>query len=117
MGIYSMSPWFWDSSERIVVDTVTETYLKPEVERRISNRLKRIEGQVRGIHRLLGEHQSCEDLLIQLGAVKQALNAVTVQLLEGHMETCVAQSVADGDGTKALSDLKSALAHALRHGG
>ena len=103
--------------ERIVVDKLTETYLKPEVERRISNRLKRIEGQVRGIHRLLGEHQSCEDLLIQLGAVKQALNAVTVQLLEGHMETCVAQSVADGDGTKALSALKCALAHALRHGG
>ncbi len=103
--------------ERIVVDACTETYLEPEVERRISHRLKRIEGQVRGIHRLLGEHQSCEDLLIQLGAVKQALNAVTVQLLEGHMETCVAQSVRDGEGTKALSDLKSALAHALRHGG
>ena len=103
--------------ERIDVDTCTEIYLKPEVERRISHRLKRIEGQVRGIHRLLGEHQSCETLLIQLGAVKQALNAVTVQLLEGHMETCVAQSVKDGEGTKALSDLKNALAHALRHSG
>ena len=99
------------------METCTEIYLKPEVERRISNRLKRIEGQVRGIHRLLGEHQSCETLLIQLGAVKQALNAVTVRLLEGHMETCVAQSVKDGEGTKALSDLKNALAHALRHSG
>jgi len=95
----------------------TETYLKPEVERRISNRLKRIEGQVRGVQRLLGEHHKCEDLLIQLGAVKQALNAVTVQLLEGHMETCVAESVRQGEGSKALADLKSALAHALRHGG
>ena len=37
--------------------------------------------------------------------------------LEGHMETCVAQSMRDGEGTKALSDLKSALAHALKHGG
>ncbi len=95
----------------------TETYLEPEVERQISNRLKRIEGQVRGIQRLLGEHHKCDDLLIQLGAVKQALNAVTVQLLEGHMETCVAESVRDGDGSKALADLKSALAHALKHGG
>ena len=69
------------------------------------------------VSRTLAERESCEDLLIQLGAVKQALNAVTVQLLEGHMETCVAQSVRDGEGTKALSDLKSALAHALKHGG
>ena len=95
----------------------TETYLKPEVERRISHRLRRIEGQVRGIQRLLVEHHKCEDLLIQLGAVKQALNAVTVQLLEGHMDTCVAESVREGEGSKALADLKSALAHALKHGG
>lgn len=92
-------------------------YLKPEVERRISNRLQRIEGQIRGIQRLLREHQPCDDLLVQMGAVKQALNSVTVQLLEGHLETCVAESVREGEGTQALETLKSALAHALRHGG
>lgn len=92
-------------------------YLEPEVERRISNRLRRIEGQIRGIQRLLSEHQPCDDLLVQLGAVKQALNSVTVQLLEGHLETCVAESVEEGKGTQALETLKSALAHALRHSG
>ncbi len=92
-------------------------YLKPEVERRIGNRLKRIEGQIRGIQRLLSEHQSCDDLLIQLGAVKQALNSVTVQLLEGHLDTCVAESVGEGEGAKALKQLKNALAHAMKHGG
>lgn len=93
-----------------------QVYLKPEVERRIQNRLKRLEGQIRGIQRLLAEHQSCDDILVQLGAVKQALNSVTVQLLEGHIETCVAEDVAAGKGTRALARLKGAMAHALRHG-
>lgn len=95
---------------------VSDVYLQPEVEHRITNRLKRIEGQIRGIQRLLREHHGCDDILIQLGAVKQALNSVTAQLLEGHMETCVAQSVEEGTGTQALTRLKSALGHALRHG-
>lgn len=91
-------------------------YLKPSVERRIQNRLKRIEGQVRGIQRLITEHHSCDDILIQIGAVKQAVNAVAVQLLEGHMDTCVAESVSKGQGTKALASLRGALAHVLRQG-
>ena len=94
-----------------------EDYLKPEVERRIQNRLKRLEGQLRGIQRLLAQHHSCDDILVQLGAVKQALNSVTVQLLESHIETCVAEDVAAGKGAKALARLKGALGHALRHAG
>jgi DNA-binding FrmR family transcriptional regulator len=91
-----------------------QVYLKPPVERRILNRLKRIEGQVRGVQRLITQHHSCDDILIQVGALKQALNGVAVELLEGHMDTCVAESVAKGQGTKALASLKSALAHVLR---
>lgn len=94
-----------------------EVYLKPEVERRIQNRLKRLEGQIRGIQRLLAQHHSCDDILVQLGAVKQALNSVTLQLLESHIETCVAEDVAAGKGAKALARLKGALGHALRHAG
>lgn len=89
-------------------------YLQPPVERRILNRLKRLEGQVRGVQRLVAEHHSCDDILIQIGALKQALNGVAVELLEGHMNTCVAQSMENGRGMKALASLKSALAHVLR---
>lgn len=92
-----------------------EVYLRPEVERRIHNRLKRLEGQMRGVQRLLAAHHSCDDLLIQLGAIKQAVNSVTVELLEGHIETCVATSVESGQGAKALASLKGALSSALRH--
>jgi DNA-binding FrmR family transcriptional regulator len=91
-------------------------YLKPNVERRIQNRLKRIEGQIRGVQRLITEHHSCDDILIQIGAVKQAINGVALELLEGHMDTCVAESVEEGRGTKTLASLKGALAHVLRQG-
>ncbi|MBI2538145.1 MAG: metal-sensitive transcriptional regulator [Gemmatimonadetes bacterium] len=91
-------------------------YLKPSLERRIQNRLKRIEGQIRGIQRLTTEHHSCDDILIQIGAVKQAINGVAVELLEGHTDTCVAESVEKGQGRKVLASLKGALAHVLRQG-
>ncbi len=78
-------------------------YLQPSVERRIQNRLRRIEGQIRGIQRLITEHHSCDDILIQIGAVKQAINGVAVELLEGHMDTCVAESVEKGQGKKVRS--------------
>ena len=90
-------------------------YLRPEVERRIQNRLKRLEGQVRGVQRLLAAHQSCDDLLVQLGAIKQAMNGIMVELFEGHIETCVAEDGRGGRGTKALASLKGALGYALRH--
>jgi len=92
-----------------------QVYLRPEVERRLRNRLKRLEGQVRGVQRLLAEHHSCDDLLIQMGAIRQAINGVMVELLDGHMETCVAESIAKGQGAKALASLRGALAAALRH--
>jgi DNA-binding FrmR family transcriptional regulator len=91
-------------------------YLTPQVERRVLNRLKRVEGQVRGVQRLIAEHHSCDDILIQLGALRQALTGVAVELLEGHMNTCVAESVAKGQGARALASLRSSLAHILRHG-
>jgi DNA-binding FrmR family transcriptional regulator len=92
-----------------------QVYLKPNVERRILNRLKRLEGQVRGVQRLLAEHHSCDDLLVQMGAIRQAANGVMVEILEGHMQACVSQSIEKGQGAKALASLRGALASTLRH--
>ena len=92
-----------------------QVYLRPAVERRLRNRLKRLEGQVRGVQRLLAEHHSCDDLLVQMGAIRQAINGAMIELLDGHMETCVAESIEKGQGAKALARLRGALAAALRH--
>ena len=90
-------------------------YLDPEVEKELQNRLGRIEGHVGGIKRMLAEHASCEDLLIQLAAVRSALNQATARLLENHMETCVADCVRGGQGEKALRQLKGALAQVIKN--
>ncbi|MBI2818106.1 MAG: metal-sensitive transcriptional regulator [Acidobacteria bacterium] len=89
-------------------------YLETDVEEELQNRLSRIEGHVRGIKRMLAEHASCEDLLIQLSAVRSALNQATARLLENHMETCVAECIRAGQGDKALRHLKAALAQVVR---
>ena len=92
-----------------------EIYLDPDVEKELQDRLSRIEGHVRGIKRMLGEHASCEDLLLQFTAVRSALNQATARLLENHMETCVAEGVRAGKGEKALRELKSALAQVIKN--
>lgn len=92
-----------------------EIYLDGEVEEDLQNRLSRIEGHVRGIKRMLSEHASCEDLLIQLSAVRSALNQATARLLENHMETCVAACVRAGQGEKALGQLKGALSQVVKN--
>lgn len=92
-----------------------DIYLDPEVEADLQNRLSRIEGHVRGIKRMLSEHSSCEDLLIQLSAVRSALNQATARLLENHMETCVAECVRAGKGEKALRQLKGALSQVVKN--
>ena len=92
-----------------------EIYLDEEIEEDLQNRLSRIEGHVRGIKRMLSEHASCEDLLIQLSAVRSALNQATARLLENHMETCVAACVRAGQGEKALAQLKGALSQVVKN--
>ena len=97
------------------VPILKDIYLDPEVEQELQNRLSRIEGHVRGIKRMFSEHASCEDLLIQLSAVRSALNQTTARLLESHMETCVADCVRAGQGEKALRQLKGALAQVVKN--
>ncbi|MFQ5927224.1 MAG: metal-sensitive transcriptional regulator [Terriglobia bacterium] len=92
-----------------------DIYLDPEVEQELQNRLSRIEGHVRGIKRMLAEHATCEDLLIQLAAVRAALNQATARLLENHLETCVADCVRAGQGEKALRQLKAALTQVVKN--
>ncbi len=91
-----------------------EVYLTSEVEQDLQDRLSRIEGHVRGVKRMLVEHRDCESLLIQMAAIKAALNQVTIKLLEGHMETCVSDCVAKGD-LETLDRLKGALAMVLKN--
>ena len=61
------------------------------------NRLHRIEGQVRGIERMVEDDRYCIDILTQIAAVNTALESLAFQLLDGHVKHCVARAFAAGD--------------------
>ncbi len=70
-------------------------------------RLKRIEGQVRGLQRMVEEDRYCIDILTQVAAATKALHSVALELLEDHLGTCVAQATAAG-GVEASGKVKEA---------
>ena len=92
----------------------TETYLDPELVENLKARLNRIEDHVRGIKRMLDDKEDCDSILVQTSAIRAALNQVIIKLLEGHMETCVADCIRAGDG-QALDRLRSAMALVLKN--
>jgi len=93
-----------------------DLYLTGESERAIYNRLSRLEGQVRGVKRMLAERKSCDEMLVQVSALKQAVNGIATELLQAHMETCVLGRVEAGQGREALASLRSALTKVMKHG-
>jgi DNA-binding FrmR family transcriptional regulator len=79
--------------------------------RAIHNRLRRIEGQVRGLQRMVDEDAYCVDILTQVAAVQTALEQVAVNVLDGHVRHCVADAVANdgGEADAKLDELMTAV--------
>ena len=77
------------------------------------NRLKRIEGQVRGIQRMVDEDTYCIDILTQVSAVTKALETVALSLLDEHLRHCVSDAVRVG-GTEADDKITEASAASAR---
>ena len=76
--------------------------------RGLMNRLKRIEGQVRGILGMVEEERYCVDILTQVMAVQSALNSFNKALLSNHIKTCVVDDILAGSGT-AVDELCSTI--------
>ena len=70
--------------------------MKTEIRRQVHARLKRIGGQVAGIQRMVDEDRYCVDVLLQIAAVRAALDQVGKLMLGAHVETCVADAFASG---------------------
>lgn len=75
----------------------------------LQDRLKKIEGQVRGLQRMVEEDRYCVDVLVQVAAVKAALNKVGLGLLEGHAKGCMQAAVRRGEGDEAVAELMDVL--------
>ena len=72
-------------------------------------RLKRIEGQVRGIMAMVEKDVPCEDILIQIGAAKSALHKTGQVILEGHLHHCVIDGIAGGNADETIDNLLKAI--------
>ena len=79
-------------------------------------RLRRIEGQARGLQRMVEEEQYCIDILTQVSAMTKALQAVSIGLLEEHMQHCVvdAARVGDDEAREKVSEAVEAIARLVR---
>ena len=81
-----------------------------------AKRLRRIEGQVRGIAKMIDEDKYCIDVLTQISAVNSALHSVALGLLEEHLGHCVTRAAADGgaEAEQKLAEATAAIARLVR---
>jgi DNA-binding FrmR family transcriptional regulator len=85
----------------MTTSTDRKTYGYAPHKDQLLKRLARIEGQVRGIAKMIEDDRYCIDILTQLGAVDTALEAVAIKVLEEHVQHCVAGALASGDPEEA----------------
>lgn len=76
-----------------------------EPKNRLQARLNRIEGQVRGISRMIEEDRYCVDVLIQLAAVRAALDKAGLEILRNHTKMCVKDGIERGEGDAVVEEL------------
>lgn len=67
-----------------------------EVKQKLTNRLKKIEGQVKGVRRMVDDDIYCDDVLNQIISIQKALNGVAKQLMSEHIKTCVTEQLISG---------------------
>ncbi|MDR1109998.1 MAG: metal-sensing transcriptional repressor [Deltaproteobacteria bacterium] len=72
-------------------------------------RLKRIEGQIRGLMGMVEKDIPCEDILVQISAAKSALHKTGQVILEGHLSHCVLTGIANGDSQETIKKLAKAI--------
>ena len=80
----------------------------------IQARLARIEGQVRGVRKMVDDDRYCIDVLTQVNATRAALESVALQLLSDHTEHCVTEAIRSGKGAPKVRELNQAVERLVR---
>lgn len=81
----------------------------PEFKKKLESRINRIEGQIRGIGKMLSNKVNCDDVLNQIASVKSALNGVSKLILESHIKNCVVNDIKSGAGEEIVTELVQTL--------
>ena len=105
----------WGYAGRVSADDESHTgYWYAADKQALLGRLRRVEGQVRGIQRMVEQDTYCIDVLTQISAATKALQAVAVGLLEGHIGHCVVQAAREGDPTPKVKEAADAIGRLVR---
>ena len=72
-------------------------------------RLKKVAGQLNGIQKMLAEDVPCEDIMIQINAIKSAVQSVGQIILEGHLDHCVREGIIHGDADKTIAEFTEVI--------
>ena len=83
--------------------------IKPQIKENTLSRLKRIEGQIRGISKMVNEEKYCIDTINQVTAAERALDGVAQLLLRNHVETCLTEAIKTGNSQQKTDELISTL--------
>lgn len=111
------SPFIYRIGNVSVIKMIGEFKMKQCMDvTKVQARLKRIEGQVRGISDMAGKDVPCEEILVQINAAKAALHKVGQVILEGHLQHCVREGIEHGDAEKTIADFAKAVEHFSRMG-
>ena len=98
-------------------DGTHATAVDPEIKRAVLTRLRRIEGQVRGLQKMVDEERYCADVLTQVSSVQEALRGVGRSLLHNHLKHCATQAIRSGDPGQAdamYQELMDLMSRSLR---
>ena len=83
--------------------------LKEHVRTNALTRLKKIEGQIRGIQKMIENEGYCIDVINQITAAEKALNRVSLAVMKGHLETCVSDAIQSGNSSEKIDELIDTL--------
>lgn len=95
--------------------TISHTHSHSHKNRKsVVNRLAKIEGHVRAIKEMAKSERECPEILLQIAAVRKALDSTAKVLLKDHLDTCVVEAVYHGNETEIIKDFNKALDHFIR---
>lgn len=88
--------------------------MRPAPKQALHNRLLKIEGQVRGIDRMIADDATCLDVLVQISAATHALQSVAIELLDTHLRACLSQADGSPPSRARLDETAAAIARLVR---
>jgi DNA-binding FrmR family transcriptional regulator len=79
------------------------------------NRLRRIEGQIRGLQKMVGEDRYCADVIVQIASVQEALRSVARNLMKNHLQHCAAKAIRSGKAKESAAIYDELLGLVYKH--